>query len=378
MKAIAVLVPETDEIRIDMRVTIPDNSEVFLDKFDFDNYSIEFFLEYLNFKDVSEYFFLSKGNDRVKKIVEQLNYFSESIFFHSIDLHNNNFLDTEEGLLNDVIKKLKRSNNDDFPNSLINQKINGFYSGYFGIQSSNYTIYALSINERNLLNRLDDSIIRNSTLNSIIVNKSKQEYKYLLDDVWNSFPEKVKVLDSTLIFELIDTFKSTGFIEFKPYTTILDFSVICHQKNLQRLHISKNGIFLDLNEKIRLSKNIQAGFSTVINQFSLLDDFSNQIIDKYYLDYFNLSYHLRNSAYFITPYNIFFSKKVYDKNIIHDYIGIIVNGDYFIYSINKNKMVQVNKGIVHMMELYIKNNHSIYIDEDKANRFSKFLKTLFR
>lgn len=49
MKGIAVLLPGTDELRIDNSVTISDNSEVFLDKFDFDNYSIEFFFTILKF-----------------------------------------------------------------------------------------------------------------------------------------------------------------------------------------------------------------------------------------------------------------------------------------------------------------------------------------
>ena len=377
MKGIAVLLPGTDELRIDNSVTISDNSEVFLDKFDFDNYSIEFFLQFLNFKELSDYFFISRGNNRIKNVVEQLNYFSEDIFFHNIVLDDINIFKTEEDSLNDLINDLKRKNNDSLPTSLIHKKINGFYSGYFGIQSSNYTIYAISINERNLLNKLNESIIRNSTLNSIIVNISKLEYKYFLSDTWNSFPKEVNVLNSVSIPELIDTFKCTGFIEFKPYTTILDFSVICHQKNLQRLHITKNGIFLDLNEKIRLSKNIHERFSTIINQFSLLEEFDNQIIDKYYLDYFNLTYHLGSSAYFVTPYNVFSSEKIYNKNIIHDYIGIIVNQDYFIYNINQNKMVKVNERLLHLMELYIKRDYSISSDEEKANQFGKFIRRLF-
>ncbi|WP_152972544.1 hypothetical protein [Streptococcus orisasini] len=377
MKGIAVLVPGTDELWIDKRVKIPDNSEVFLDKFDFDNYSIEFFLQYLSFKEVSEYYFISRGNHRIEKIVEHLNSFTDNIIFYNIELNDNNLFKTDEFFLDDIIKNIRKVNNDFTPTSLINKKINGYYSGYFGIQSSNYTIYAISMNDQNLFNKLSESIIKNSTLNSIVVNMDKQEYKYLLSDSWNPFPKEVRVLDSMSIPELLDTFKNTGLIEFKSCTSILDFSVICHQKNLQRIHVTKNGIFLDLKEKIRLSKNIQEEFSTIINQFSFLEEFSDRIIDKYYLDYFNLSYHLGTSAYFVTPYNIFSSKKVYDENTIHDYIGIIIDDDCFIYNINKNMMVKVNKDILYLMEIYIKNDYSIYIDEAKVNQFSKFLKNLF-
>mgnify|MGYP000993377075 CR=1 FL=1 len=112
MKGIAVLLPGTDELRIDNSVTISDNSEVFLDKFDFDNYSIEFFLQYLNFKEVSDYFFISRGNNRIKNVVEQLNYFSEDIFFHNIVLDDINIFKTEEDSLNDLINDLKRKNNE--------------------------------------------------------------------------------------------------------------------------------------------------------------------------------------------------------------------------------------------------------------------------
>ncbi|WP_156914211.1 hypothetical protein [Paucisalibacillus globulus] len=344
------------------------------------------FLEYLS---VTEYVVICDG-DRILKLVNFLN----SNYPIRFNLYNNN-LELKTGhstnLLNNNLKELFPNKLDTLANleketSPIKNELHLMLTGNYPLNIKNNLIKHLFVEKTELLRCIDNSILKNCVINSIIFyDKSNVNIASDLFPIMVNLQNEKETIESMNlihmskeeIMEGIKSFQSSGKVLNKQITQgIIDYSAIMNMERNNRLFYFEEGIYRDYGRKNLITTNFDEDFYEMVNTISYMK--ANMITPAMaiYPMVINISALLeRQQMYMVTPFNAFFSSSFTQKHKNFNLIGLIIDDQYYLYHISQNKNYKVNKVYLLLLEFYLKNSmDSIDLKSyfpDKLETFNK-------
>ncbi|MGL3984712.1 hypothetical protein ACUW5X_002150 [Staphylococcus hominis] len=377
-------------INEDERIKISNLSETrefIFNEIDFDSTTIEDFIDNLDFMDSKICIFIV--NKESKRFIELMKFINnkvemEIVIYNSIN--KKNILGNMPYDMSTIEFKYKNSIN---LKERLNNSYNALNSGIYDLKEQVH-IKHIKIDNIEDISLLDESIIMNTGLNSLII------YENELNDINKALPFSkilnINDFDKKIVeknFRSIDIDKEKNYIHKFYENGILkfvkglpkDINKYLSKGDLHSLFIKNRKIYYDSDYKIMLSEKMNINIYELLNKITNLNIIT-ALNDRFIRNYFianAISDYYEEDLKVITPLNKGVWPSVDEGAINTDYescIGFIrKDGSKYIYNFVKNKMFKVSEKILIAFEAEIK-NISIDKKEEENNKIKGMLKNV--
>lgn len=330
--------------------------QFFQDNLDFNIYSLQDLIDYLNIQQTTDYIFISYGK-RVEILAKYLSMHS-NINFHvvtprgKVKLGENQLIKNFWFALKINFESIENSTIS-LDSEYINRKLRGIYQFMTGIYPGalpKHIIKHVFVEDVNLLTKLNPKIFLDFGINSVVYLGNDLEeftFKTLLPVLILSFSQvknsdnfrKMDSLTEQEVKHKFQTFNKHSIIQGLPGNGIIDFSTHFNFDANNRLFVYSDGIFADFKKKKKLSTNIGANFLQLKNSSSRQNKIS---INKDQIIIFHVCYVIKGE---IDQENDLFFIELFEEDTLlkESYLGINNFKDYYIYSIQKNKIIKISR-----------------------------------
>lgn len=336
---------------------------VFLD-FKLESSTIEDFLDYLEFADLNKCYIVTNTYSlRLSNIVELIKEELE--------------IDISIQIYNDIEDKKLKNITFDFPKSsyiTLQQRLNNSYvlynSGFYTF-SEKINIKHIFIDNLDDIKELDDSLLKNCSINSLIIT-TETDWKSLYDkNVFSKIIYYKDLLQSSninMLFEsftfdevkkLLEIYINSGKIESHPHL-IKDLGKFLKNKKIHSLFIKEGEIYFDSEFNMLLSKDLSSNIFEILNNLTTLtvfQDFPDSLIVDYYLgSMLKLSNeNIQRNISKYTNYNIK-SDFTSDYNEYNNWLGYVTQKKFYLYNKISNRTFEVNEKFMDIYEYLAKSD----------------------
>ncbi|MEN2467007.1 hypothetical protein [Ornithinibacillus sp. JPR2-1] len=347
------------------------------------------FLEYYN---VTDYIFVCDGK-RMHRFVGFLNN-NYPIRFQLVD--TNQILKIGHSTLSSYNLRKKFPNNTalhvkfEQETSPIKDALYLLLTGQYPLNTKGNQIKHFYVENKDLLNKINSSVLKNCVINSIIFyDRCTTDILPELFPVLVNFHREKETIESMKlihmneeeIIEGMKSFQSNGEVLNNQITNgIIDYSAVMNIDRNQRLFYFKDGIFRDYSKNYLITNNFDEDFYVLVNYLSYKNTRMTTPIMRIFPMVINISALLgKKKMYMVTPYNAFFTKEYLQKHKDFKLIGFVIDDQYYLYNISLNKNYKVNKATLLLLEYYLKNKiDSIELQKYIPNKLESFKEQFYK
>lgn len=335
------------------------------DTLDLDMYSIKDFLDHLSVQRVTDYIFVSNG-ERIKRLVVYLNQLSD-VSFHLCSedgafLYGNHqvvslfWIVAQTFTVADLGVEAQMSEYEGRRRRGIHQFLTGIYPGTL----PKHLVKHVWIEQLDLVKKLDQTIFLNFALNSVIYfEKADIESECIAQVPIMVLPFAI-ITEEPVYKKICEYPKQELLLDYDEFCNsasirnnydgegISDFSTAFDLDSNNRLFIAVDGIYADKRKSRLLTNQLESNFFHLKNASSMQ---KTSKIDKETAVIFHLCFTLKNQL-IRSEKAIFLLLNNETASGDRTYLGIQNAGSCYVYTVEKNKIVQVSETIFKLLEEY--------------------------
>lgn len=366
---------------------LSEDEEFIFNKINIDSLTIEDFIDILDFMESTKCLFLVNKNS--KRFINLMNYINEKVTLDIIIFNTikNTFLLNEfEYQIQGIEFTYTTSIN---LNERLNNSYNALNSGIYDLKERVH-IKHIVVDNPNIINELDESLLLNTSMNSLIISNShfKETDTYFCfsklitkNDFYNFINKKnFRSIDISLEQDRINNFYKNGELNYVNGLP-KDINRYLSKGKLHALFIKNNNIYFDSDYKLHLSKDLNINIYELLNRVTNLNiifDSNDRFIRNYFIAN-AISNYYKDDLTFVTPLTYGYFPPVDEGFMNTDYeqcIGFVQNNEnYYIHNFSKNKTFKVSENVLMFFEAIIK-KRPLNITEEKSNKLKDMLKNV--
>jgi len=352
------------------------------DTINLDEMTIEDLKDFLEFSDSNNHIFiLNEESKRLKNILNWIEKTLEDNLYIISPGHTPEIINSLNS--NDLLQELTFTNSINFVERL-NISHSSINSGLYNLHAQAHIKHIIVDNLRSL-EKLNESILLNTGINSLIIFQNKEEKKneninvfsILIseEDFISYIPKNAfRTFDLNKEVQEIENFYETGSVNNSNTGLPKNLKYYLSNNHVHSLFIKDSSIYYDVDFNHIISKSLDVTIFELINEVQYINnplkDFATDQLIHYYYIANVLCFEKQENLVFVTPSNMGIFPAITNNDLNSSYkycMGYIDNqGMYYIYNFKIGKTVKVSKYLFICFEALLKNRENEIIKNNET------------